>query len=92
MFAAEIAGSLAERVRISLNAGCDAALVCHPKDVRGLLAESSEDYCDKSYSDADQALRRLKSKSTLSREELESVAEWQHWKNSINQLEQSKWA
>lgn len=87
MFAAEIAGSLAERVRISLQAGCDSALVCHPKDVRQLLAES-----DESYADADQALRRLKSKSALSRQELESVAEWQHWKNSIQQLEQSKWA
>lgn len=89
MFAAQIAGSLAERVRISLAAGCDAALVCHPQDVRKLLAESDENYTN---SNTDQALRRLQGKNTLSREELESVAEWQQWKNSIMQLEQSKWA
>lgn len=97
MFAAEIAGSLAERVRISLRAGCDAALVCHPEDVRCLLAQSDESYDDEihiggNFAGADQALRRLKGKSALSREELESVAEWQQWKNSIKQLEQSKWA
>ena len=89
MFAAEIAGSMAERVRISLQAGCDSALVCHPEDVRKLLAESDDTFAASS---TDQALRRLKGKNTLSREELESVAEWQQWKNSIMQLEQSKWA
>lgn len=89
MFAAEIAGSMAERVRISLQAGCDSALICHPKDVRALLAESDETYA---VSTTDQAIRRLKGKNTLSREELESVAEWQQWKNSIKQLEESKWA
>ena len=92
MFAAEIAGSLSERVRISLQAGCDAALVCHPEDVRQLLTESDENYDDEDYGDADHALRRLKAKSSLDRDELESVAEWRQWKNSINQLEHSKWA
>lgn len=97
MFAAEIAGSLTERVRISLKAGCDAALVCHPEDVRRLLTSNDENDSDESYSyasngEADQALRRLKGKSALSREEMESVAEWQQWKKSIRQLEQSKWA
>lgn len=89
MFAAQVAGSLAERVRISLAAGCDAALVCHPRDVRKLLAESDEKYTNIS---TDSALRRLKGRNTSSREELESIAEWQQWKNSITQLEQSKWA
>lgn len=89
MFAAEIAGSLSQRVRISLDAGCDSALVCHPKDVRALLAESDDDYAK---DNTDEALKRLKGKNTLTQEELESVAEWQQWKDSIKQLEQSKWA
>lgn len=86
MFAAEIAGSLAERVRISLEAGCDSALVCHPDDVRKLLSES-----DAAYANADDALRRLKGKPVPGLDELETVGEWRQWKNSIKQLEQSKW-
>lgn len=87
MFAAEIAGSLADRVRLSLQAGCDAALVCDPDDVRNLLAQGNE-----AYADADRALKRLKRKATPSREEMETVGEWRQWKKSIEQLEQSKWA
>jgi len=87
MFAAEIAGSLADRVRISLQAGCDAALVCDPEDVRQLLAQS-----DEAYANSDQALKRLKGKIVPSREEMETVGEWRQWKESIRQLEQSKWA
>jgi beta-N-acetylhexosaminidase len=86
MFAAEIAGSLAERVNISLEAGCDSALVCHPDDVRKLLSES-----DDAYANADDALSRLKGKPVPGLEELETVGEWRQWKNSIKQLEQSKW-
>lgn len=89
MFAAKIAGSLSERVRISLDAGCDSALVCHPDDVRQLLDGNNNSYATDS---TDRAIRRLKGKNTLSREELESIAEWRQWKDSINQLEQSKWA
>jgi len=87
MFAAEIAGSLADRVRISLAAGCDAALVCDPDDVRQLLAQGNE-----AYANAEQALCRLKGKPVPSREEMETVGEWRQWKESIRQLEQSKWA
>jgi len=87
MFAAKIAGSLADRVRISLQAGCDAALVCDPDDVRQLLAQSNQ-----AYANADQALKRLKGKTVPSREEMETVGEWRQWKESIRQLEQSKWA
>ncbi len=86
MFAAKIAGSLADRVRISLQAGCDAALVCDPEDVRQLLAQSNE-----AYANADEALRRLKGKTLLGREEMQAVGEWRQWKESIIQLEQSKW-
>jgi len=87
MFAAEIAGNLADRVRISLDAGCDSALICHPDDVRKLLALS-----DEAYADADDALRRLKGKPVPDRDELETVGEWRQWKKTIEQLEQSKWA
>ena len=89
MFAAKVAGGLIERVRDSLLAGCDAVLVCDPKDVRQLLANS-----DELQSDADLALRRLKGRLTATREEMERVGEWRQWKSSIKQLEleQSRWA
>jgi len=88
MFAAKVAGNLAERVRDSLLAGCDAVLVCHPDDVRQLLANS-----DEIQTDADTALRRLKGRMTATRDEVERVGEWRQWKESIKQLdlEQSKW-
>ena len=88
MFAAKVAGGLAERVRISLQAGCDAALVCDPADVRGLLASS-----ELSFADADVALKRLKGRHTATREEVERVGEWRQWKKTIEQLEseQSLW-
>lgn len=87
MFAAEVAGSMADRVRISLAAGCDAALVCDPEDVRPLLGQSNE-----AFANAEHALRRLKGKPGPGREEMETVGEWRQWKESIRQLEQSKWA
>ena len=87
MFAAEIAGSLVDRVRKSLAAGCDAALMCDPDDVRSLLAQGNE-----AYANAEPALSRLKGKPVPSREEMETVGEWRQWKESIRQLEQSKWA
>ena len=87
MFAAKVAGNLADRVRVSLQAGCDAVLVCDPEDVRHLLAQSNE-----AYANADTALKRLKGKAVPSREEMETVGEWRQWKESIKQLEQSKWA
>ncbi len=92
MFAAEVAGSLAERVRISLLAGCDAVLVCDPDKVRHLLTSAGEDCFNIKSGKADEALRRLKGKPVPSREEMETVSEWRQWKKSIKQLEQSKWA
>jgi beta-N-acetylhexosaminidase len=88
MYAAKVSGSLVDRVRDSLLAGCDAVLVCKPGDVRQLLAN-----CVGLSVDADLALKRLKGRLTVTRDELESVAEWRQWKKSIKQLEleQSTW-
>jgi beta-N-acetylhexosaminidase len=89
MYAAQVAGGLVERVRVSLAAGCDSVLVCDPDDSRQLLGQS-----DEAFGDADQALRRLKGRLTATRDEVERVGEWRQWKNSIKQLEleQSRWA
>ena len=88
MFAAKVAGSLVDRVRDSLLAGCDAVLVCDPQDVGQLLAETHEGFAP-----ADLALRRLKGRLKATRDEVESVSEWRQWKKSMTQLEleQSKW-
>ena len=89
MFAAKTAGKLVDRVRDSIAAGCDSALICDPDDVRSLLAEH-----DEAFADADAAIRRLKGRFTATREEIEQVSEWRQWKESIKQLEleQEKWA
>ncbi len=92
MFAAKIAGGLAERVRSSLQAGCEAVLVCDPDDVRQLLAQIDTGPQIPELTRAAPALRRLKGKSIPEREEMETVGEWRQWKKSIEQLEQSKWA
>ena len=81
MYAAKVVGSMDERVRISLSAGCDAALICDPDDVRSFLAES-----DEAYANADAALGRLKGCFATTRDEIEQVGEWQQWKNSIKLL------
>jgi beta-N-acetylhexosaminidase len=88
MFAAKVAGGLVERVRDSLQAGCDAVLVCDPEDVRHLLAND-----DLLFADADRALKRLKGRLTATRAEVERVSEWRQWKKTITQLEleQKKW-
>jgi len=88
MFAAKMAGGLVERARDSLQAGCDAVLVCDPADVRALLANAGL-----SFADANDALKRLKGRNTTSREDVERVGEWRQWKKTIEQLEseQSLW-
>lgn len=88
MFAAKVAGGLVDRMRHSLNAGCDAVLVCDPDSVQKLIAG-----LDESFADADLALRRLKGRMTATRDEIERVGEWRQWKQSITQLEQehAKW-
>ena len=88
MYAAKVAGSLLDRARESILAGCDAVLVCDPDDVRQLLADA-DDLCI----DTEIALKRLKGRLSATRDEMERVSEWRQWKKSINQLEleQSKW-
>lgn len=86
MFAAKVAGNLVDRARDSLDAGCDAVLVCDPVDVRQLLADN-----EPMFANADIALKRLKGRLTATRDEIESVSEWRQWKKSITQMEQSKW-
>jgi beta-N-acetylhexosaminidase len=81
MFAAKVAGGLAERVRLSLQAGCDAVLVCDPADVRQLLASGEIPEVD-----AGLALGKLKGRLTASREDVERVGEWRQWKMTIEQL------
>lgn len=82
MFAARVAGGLVARVQRSLQAGCDAVLVCDPEDVRQLLAHPKlPEY------NADQALKRLKGRHTATREEVERVGEWRQWKKTIEELE-----
>ena len=88
MYAAKVAGSLIDRVRDSLLAGCDSVLVCDPDDVRRLLANEEVPFAN-----ADAALKRLKGRLTATREDVERVSEWRQWKKTMIQLEleQSKW-
>ena len=82
MYAARVAGGLRERFYSSLAAGCDAALVCEPGDVRKLLANN-----DLEFSSPAIALAKLKGASAVAREQLDQVGEWCQWKKSIQQLE-----
>ncbi len=86
MHAAGYAGKLADRARLSLDAGCDAVLVCQPDEVAELLATWDGDAprCD--------ALLRLHGRFDVSREELATVSEWRHWQQSLEELEHSQWA
>jgi beta-N-acetylhexosaminidase len=85
MFAAKAAGGLHGRVQASLQAGCDAVLVCDPEDVRELMALESLPARD-----ASDALGRLKGRSAAGRDDIERVGEWRQWKQTIERLEQ--WA
>ena len=87
MYAAGVAGDIGARATKSLEAGCNAVLVCDPGDVRELLGLPAAE----SLPPAGQCLDRLKGRLGASREELESVGEWRQWKASIEQLENSEW-
>ncbi len=87
MHAAGYAGKLADRAQLSLDAGCDAVLVCQPDDVAELLGQWHVDPPPDG-----SALQRLAGRNTVTRDELASVSEWRHWQKSLEELEQSKWA
>lgn len=87
MHAAGYAGKLADRMQVSLEAGCDAVLVCQPEDVAALLAQ----WGDKPAPDGS-ALLQLHGRNTLTRAELATVGEWRHWQQSLTELEHSQWA
>jgi beta-glucosidase-like glycosyl hydrolase len=82
-----IAGKLADRLHAALAAGCDAALVCEPEAAARLLDE-----LDRAPSDATSALSRLRGRSLHSAAEMETVGEWRHWRQSLEELERSQWA
>lgn len=87
MHAAEFAGKLADRMKLSLEAGCDAVLVCDPDDATSLLAEVDGFECRDPA-----ALTRLAGRSLVAAEELAQVGEWRHWQQSLEELEHSQWA
>jgi beta-N-acetylhexosaminidase len=87
MHAAGFAGKLPDRMRISLEAGCDAVLVCHPDEVRELYRGLEEPVVG-----SPPAVCRLLGRSMHSASELETVGEWRHWRESLERLENSKWA
>ena len=87
MHAAGIAGKISGRLRVSLQAGCDAALVCDPAEAESLLAELEE-----SPANATRALDRLRGHCPHTADELETVGEWRHWRKSLEELEKTKWA
>lgn len=87
MHAAAWAGNLASRLELSLEAGCDAVLVCQPADVRELMTQLEGQALPPA-----PGLLALAGSNTLAAHELASVGEWRHWQQSIKDLEQTKWA
>jgi len=87
MHAAGFAAKLFDRLRLSLEAGCDAVLLCEPQDVRDLYAG-----LDDTPGEADAVLSGLQGSNRLSAEEIASVGEWRHWQQSLELLEKSQWA
>lgn len=92
MFAAKSVGGLEERARLSLEAGCDLAMVCYPEEVAEILGA-----LDGSLSYDSQAAPRLFGNPTVSKQELESVdregvKEWSGWRLSLEALEGQNWS
>ena len=92
MLAAKAAGTILERARQSLDAGCDLALVCQPEDVERLLSD-----LDGSPLDAASAIASLYGHPTVDREELaevnrERIREWRHWQKTVEELGEQWWA
>ena len=87
MHAAGFAGKLFDRMHASLEAGCDAVLVCKPQDVQELYSGIAD-----LEPDDETILSCLQGRNTLTGAELESVGEWRHWQQSLESLEKSQWA
>jgi beta-N-acetylhexosaminidase len=86
MHAATHEGSLDQRVRACLNAGCDLALVCLENDVRALMSADPDHWPD-----AGAAIQRLYGRPSVNARELEQVVaegirEWPHWQQSLEQM------
>ncbi|NND45158.1 MAG: beta-N-acetylhexosaminidase [Xanthomonadales bacterium] len=88
MHAAGYAGKLPERLDRSLEAGCDAVLVCEPDDVIDLYRALD----DTGMAQADSPLAALRGGNTPSEAELAMVGEWAHWQRSMEELVDSRWA
>ena len=87
MHAAGFAGTLIERMQLSFKAGCDAVLLCQPRDV-GELYAGLEDLPRENTS----IFSKLLGHTMHSAEELATVGEWRHWQQSLELLEKSQWA
>lgn len=91
MHAAGFAGKLLDRMRVSLDAGCDAVLVCKPEEVEALYRELEPEDASSKASQVS-VLAGLMGRNSHTEEELASVSEWRHWQQSMELLEKSKWA
>ncbi len=93
MHAAKTAGSLEERTRACLDAGCDLVLVCDPGEAAQLLNGPAA--C--SLGDASAVIARLYGRPTVDRAELaevvrERIGEWRRWQRSLEELGEQSWA
>jgi len=86
MHAAKTVGSLLDRTRLCLQAGCDLVLVCQPADVDELLGGWAEPVID-----AGAAISRLYGQPTVKPGELiaaekAGIKEWRRWQQSLEEL------
>jgi len=86
MHAAGYAGKLPERLRLSLEAGCDAVLVCKPEEVADVYRE-----LEAAPLETGTPLAGLRGRNPHSEEELALVGEWSHWQRSLEELEKTRW-
>jgi len=92
MHAARSAGSLEDRTRACLEAGCDLVLMCDPDEAARLLDALADD----SLVDASDTIARMYGRPTVNREELvavvrERIGEWRRWQASLEELGEQSW-
>ena len=92
MHAAKSAGGLLERTHLCLDAGCDLALVCQPREVSELLG-----VLDDSPGGGGLPVSALYGRPTVNKEELasldrEGVKEWRRWSQSLEALAAQNWS